>query len=111
MVDQHVVTAVRNYLRALKQHGIAVRFAVVFGSWAKGKADEWSDIDVLLVSARFDNVQGRPDIDLLWRVAAQNDSRIEPLPCGERQWHEDDSSPLVEIARREGECIMPAEDV
>jgi len=33
------------------------------------------------------------------------DSRIEPIAVGERQWREDNSSALIEIARREGQEI------
>ena len=56
---------------------------------------------------RFDGEISRADIGLLWRVAARTDSRIEPIPCGERQWLEDQSSALIEIARREGYVILP----
>ena len=105
MVDPTIVTAVRNYLRTLHDYGLEVRFGVVFGSRSKDKADEWSDIDLLVVSPRFDNQRNRQDVDLLWRLAARSDSRIEPIPCGERQWLEDNSSAIVEIARREGEPI------
>jgi len=31
--------------------------------------------------------------------------RIEPIACGEREWLEDDSRAIIEIARREGEVI------
>jgi hypothetical protein len=47
-------------------------------------------------------------VALLWRVAAETDSRIEPIPCGEKQWTDDDSSAVIEIARREGERIEAA---
>ena len=105
MVDPTIVTAVQNYLRTLLDYGLDVRFSVVFGSRSQGKGDEWSDIDLLVVSPRFDNLRDRRDVDLLWRLAARSDSRIEPIPCGERQWLEDNSSAIVEIARREGESI------
>jgi hypothetical protein len=39
-------------------------------------------------------------------VAARTDSRIEPVAVGQRQFEEDDSSALIEIARREG-LIVP----
>ncbi|MBI2876277.1 MAG: nucleotidyltransferase domain-containing protein [Candidatus Tectomicrobia bacterium] len=110
MVDPSVVTAVRNYLRTLQGHGIVVSFGVVFGSWATEKADEWSDIDLLVVSPNFDGPRNRQDVDLLWRLAARCDSRIEPIPCGERQWEEDDSSAIVEIARREGKPVSLSEE-
>jgi hypothetical protein len=85
--------------------GLHAPFAVVFGSQTTGKADQWSDIDLLVVSPRFDTMRSRKDIGLLWRVAARTDSRLEPIPCGERQWQEDRASPIVEIARREGQVI------
>lgn len=105
MVDPTIVTAVRNYLQTLHDYGVEVRFGIVFGSRCQDQADEWSDIDLLVVSPRFDNLRDRRDVDLLWRLAARSDSRIEPIPCGERQWVEDNSSAIVEIARREGEPI------
>ncbi len=44
-------------------------------------------------------------MDLLWCQAAHIDSRIEPIACGEKQWEEDDSSIIIDIARREGQRI------
>lgn len=108
MADDPVLESIRRYLRGLESFGIPVCFAVIFGSQARGDHDEWSDIDVVVVSPRFDGPVRRDDINMLWRVAARLDSRIEPIPCGERQWSEDTSSAIIEIARREGERILPA---
>jgi predicted nucleotidyltransferase len=105
MVDPIIIESVRNYLKNVQKEGIVVRFGVVFGSQVTGQADHLSDIDLLVVSPRFDGSRDRRDIDLMWRLAARTDSRIEPIPCGERQWKEDVSSAVVEIARREGETI------
>ena len=109
MVDQTIAKSVRNYLKAVQGEGIDVRFGIVFGSHATGRSDPWSDIDLLVVSPLFDAPRNRRHIDLLWRLAARSDSRIEPIPCGKRQWDEDSSSAIVEIARREGETISLAE--
>jgi predicted nucleotidyltransferase len=106
MADEAIVKVVRRYLQALVRHGIPVRFGVLFGSQASGHPDPWSDIDLLVVSPRFDNERRRDDVNLLWRVAARTDSRIEPVAVGQRQFEEDDSSALIEIARREG-LIVP----
>ena len=105
MLVPDVVAAVQNYLRALQQHGIAIQFGVVFGSQVTGKTDTWSDIDLLVVSPSFDVLPDRQMVDLLWRLSARVDSRIEPLPCGARQWEEGDGSIIVEIARRSGERV------
>jgi predicted nucleotidyltransferase len=110
MVDESIVKSVRIYLKALKDQGFGVNFGVVFGSQATGKSDQWSDIDLLIISPVFDKRRSRQDLNLLWRLAARTDSRIEPIPCGEQQWREDDSSAIIEIARREGTKIALPEN-
>jgi len=100
---------VRKYLSNLQQQDIPVSFCVVFGSQARGEANPMSDIDLLVVSPRFDGDRERADINLLWRVAARTDSRIEPIPVGRLQFANDDSSAIIEIARREGQIIPLAE--
>ena len=109
MVNKSVITSVRNYLHMLNAQGMGVIFGVVFGSQVNRKSDQCSDIDLIVVSPRFDDMRNRDEINLLWRVAARVDNRIEPIPCGERQWIEDDSSAIIEIARREGETIHPSD--
>lgn len=111
MVKKSIVKNIRNYLRILTVNGFDVRFGVVFGSQIKGNADMWSDIDLLVVSPRFDHLTNRKDIDQLWQIAAHVDSRIEPIPCGEKEWTEDQSRAIIEIARREGERISIEEKI
>jgi len=108
MVDESVLNAVRRYLGAVRERGIPVRFGVLLGSQVTGRTHKWSDIDLVVVSPRFDGERKRSDVSLLWRLTAHTDSRIEPIPCGERQWEEDDSTPIIEIARRTGERVIIA---
>ena len=105
MVDESIVRTVRQYLQTLVEQGIPVRYGVIFGSQASGYPDVWSDIDLLVVSPRFDYERRREDVNFLWRIAARTDSRIEPIAVGQRQFEEDDSSAIIEIARREGQKI------
>jgi len=46
---------------------------------------------------------------LLWELRATTDSRIEPIGVGEREWEDDDATPIIEIARREGEQVVSPE--
>jgi hypothetical protein len=110
MAEQSVLEVIRQYLRNLADQGILPQMAVLFGSHASGDPHEWSDIDLLVVSPAFDGAFSRDVVNRLWRVAARTDSRIEPIPCGERQWSEDTATPIIEIARREGVQVMPDED-
>jgi predicted nucleotidyltransferase len=108
MVDGAIIATVRRYLQALADRGIPIDYGIIFGSQAAGGSDVWSDIDLLVVSSRFDGERRREDINLLWRTAAQVDSRLEPIAVGRRQWEQDDSSAIIEIARRGGEMIRPS---
>jgi hypothetical protein len=107
MADPTIVNIVRKYLRNLAQQGIVARMGVLFGSYASGHPGQWSDIDLVVVSPAFDGTFSRDAINSLWRVAARTDSRIEPISCGERQWVEDEVTPIIEIARREGVQVLP----
>jgi hypothetical protein len=106
MVESTIANAIKQYLVSLPAVGIHASRAILFGSFAKGGGDQWSDIDVIVIAPEFD---GRREVSLiksLWR-ATEADSRIEPIPCGEREWETDESRPILEIARREGITITP----
>ncbi len=109
MVNKTIVKSVQKYLRYVNEQGIPVSYGVLFGSYAKNKAHKWSDIDVLVVSPRFYNVQTADDYENLWMFAARTNKLIEPIPVGEKQYKEDTSSLILEIARQEGQIIPLAE--
>jgi predicted nucleotidyltransferase len=109
MVEKSVVKVVRRYLQAISSRGVPVKAGVVFGSSTTGRMTEWSDIDLLVISPRFDKKFARADIDMLWHIAADIDSRIEPIAVGERQYEEDTLSGILDVARREGQLIPLAE--
>jgi predicted nucleotidyltransferase len=108
MVNESIINVVSRYLQILVDQGIPVHQGVIFGSQVSGDTHVWSDIDLLVISPKFDRECKRKDIDTLWRIAARTDSRIEPIPVGQQQFEEDDSSAIIEIARREGTIISLA---
>lgn len=89
MLSEDVLRVAKEFQVALKDAGIEADFVVVFGSQVTGKAHEWSDIDLLVVSSQFDGMSDRSRVNQLWRLTAQVDSRIEPFPCGAKQWREE----------------------
>jgi predicted nucleotidyltransferase len=106
MVESAVANAIKQYLALLPSMGIHARKGILFGSYATDRAGQWSDIDLIVIAPEFD---GKRDISLiksLW-LAREVDSRIEPIPCGEKEWETDESRPILEIARREGITITP----
>lgn len=109
MANKSVVKTVRKYLYYLMEQGIPVSFGVLYGSYAKGGAHRWSDIDLLVVSSKYDETPTNDDYERLWVFAGRTDSRIEPIPVGEKQYQQDDSNMIIDIARREGQIIPLAE--
>jgi predicted nucleotidyltransferase len=71
--------AIKNYIEELRNHGIPVKEVILFGSRARGGAEDESDIDVAIVSEVFtgDRFEDRRRIVPLRRDI---DSRIEPIP-------------------------------
>jgi predicted nucleotidyltransferase len=102
MVDFPVIDAVKRYLRVLSNEGIHASKAVLFGSFVRGDANEWSDIDLIVIAPEFDGIKDRQVIRRLWILRGQADVRIEPIPCGEREWQTEEGRPILDIARREG---------
>jgi predicted nucleotidyltransferase len=105
MVALSIIETVREYLKAVRENGIPVSFGVIFGSQARGTATELSDIDLLVVSSHFDGQKSHEEVNRLWRLTARTDNRVEPIAVGEKEWIEDDSRAIIEIARREGQII------
>ncbi|MDO9301944.1 MAG: nucleotidyltransferase domain-containing protein [Anaerolineales bacterium] len=101
--------SIQNYMDALTKSGIPVRYGVLFGSYVNGKPHEWSDIDLLVVSPLYDKRRTHKQAAKLWRIAADIDSRIEPIPVGEKQFELDSNSVIIVVARREGQIIPLAE--
>jgi predicted nucleotidyltransferase len=109
MARKAVIKLIQKYLKYVSQQGIPVKYGVLFGSYAKGKANEWSDIDILVVSPVFDQQRTHVEYENLFIYAGRTDSRIEPIPVGEKQFAEDHSDMMIELARREGQIIPLAE--
>jgi len=107
MVEETVIGAVKRYLAGLHAFGIRASKAVLFGSIAQGQADEWSDIDLIVIAPEFDGPRELTVVEKLWLATASADDRIEPIPCGEREWETEHGRPILDIARREG-IVIPA---
>lgn len=108
MVDSSVIAIVRRYLDTVMHAGIPAEKAVIYGSFARNEQRKDSDIDVLILSPLFDRLKESKVLDLLWRLTRQVDIRIEPIAVGVREFDEDDASPLIGVARRDGFVVsMP----
>jgi predicted nucleotidyltransferase len=70
---------IEEYIGRVRQSGISPTQVYLFGSFAKGNDDEWSDIDLAVVSADF-STNGMEEQLRLMRLRWDVDVRIEPHP-------------------------------
>jgi predicted nucleotidyltransferase len=52
-IPDQIRKVIDEYVRAFENNHIRVQSAVLFGSYAEGRANEWSDVDIALVSDSF----------------------------------------------------------
>ncbi len=105
MVAESIISIIQCYLMELQTHGIPVHSAVLYGSFASGEQRPESDIDLLVLSPLFDHEKTTEVIDALWHLVWRVDSRIEPTAVGVREFKENQTSPLIGIAREHGVVI------
>ncbi|MDR2679419.1 MAG: nucleotidyltransferase domain-containing protein [Tannerella sp.] len=56
LTQNAAIDIVRNYAREIEKQGVNLRTVILFGSFAKGRQHEWSDIDVALVADDFTGI-------------------------------------------------------
>ena len=79
-MDTGIDIKIENYLKLIRKNYTGVERAFLFGSYAKGKSSEESDIDLALVFNELKDSE-RFDIQVqLMLLASKIDSRIEPHP-------------------------------
>ena len=67
------------YIRELNRNNIPIKEAILFGSYARGDYQEWSDIDIALVSDIFEGNR-IDDKDKIRRITLSISSEIEVIP-------------------------------
>lgn len=91
-IDQVVLANVKTFLERLNTAGILVSKAYLFGACLTGRVDEWSDIDVAVISPLISDDRFEERVALT-RIASAIDLRIEPLPFNPASFSRED--PLV----------------
>lgn len=78
-ISPEILKKVRNYLALVEDRGIPVKEAYIFGSHALNEENENSDIDLAIMSDKFQGIRIL-DRELLLGLSRRVDVRISPLP-------------------------------
>jgi len=98
-INAAIAEKITRFLKRLSQSDIRVDAAYLYGSYAKGLGNKWSDIDLAVVSPDFSNQRFDERVRLM-KLAGEIDSRIEPIPFCPETFVEED--PLVWEIKKTG---------
>jgi uncharacterized protein len=87
--DRNIERNIRAYLDELERIGIHVQQAILFGSYATGNYDEWSDIDLAIVSEDFAGNRFE-DRNKIRKITLKVNSDISPMPYRPEDFNESD---------------------
>jgi predicted nucleotidyltransferase len=107
VVDPEIRKVIIRFVNALTTRGIRVEKAVLYGSYARGKARAESDVDLAIVSPdlgrdRFE--ERKMLLQLAWRI----DPRIEPVPISSESYEKDTWIPLIYEIKQRGIEVQTA---
>ncbi len=95
---------VKKYAEKLKEKNYPLFAVYLFGSYAKGEAHKWSDIDVAVVSDKMKRNKSTNE-NLLWHIRRDVDSMIEPYGFTVKDF-QDDNDPMVHEIKKTGIRIV-----
>jgi len=79
-IPNKIIELLKNYIDEIERnYNIHVKSAFLFGSYANGCYNEWSDIDIAIISDNFEGIR-ISDKDKIRKTTLKTDHRISPLP-------------------------------
>jgi predicted nucleotidyltransferase len=92
----------KHFLEEVQQK-YQIASAYLYGSFARGTSNKWSDIDVAIISPDFSDDLLEERLKLL-KLAASIDDRIEPKPFKKELF--DPNDPLVDEIQKNGIQVL-----
>jgi len=77
-INALAVELAKKFITYLRNQGIKIDSAYLFGSFAKGTEHKWSDIDIAIISSDFSDDRFEEGVRLMI-LSHDIDNRIEPV--------------------------------
>jgi len=101
MVERKIIKKVNAFVKELKKQKIKVVKVIIYGSRVSGKAHEYSDIDIAIISPDFGKDRYEEGVRL-FEIASKIDPLIEPVPISVESYKNDTWVPLIYEIRTKG---------
>ncbi|MBU1663313.1 nucleotidyltransferase domain-containing protein [Patescibacteria group bacterium] len=99
-IPEKVKKEINQYISILKQDKLPIKKVILFGSYAKGKQNKWSDIDLCIISSKFQNPHKTFEYLWLKREIVNMKYTIEPVGFHPKNFVNE--SPLVWEIKKTG---------
>lgn len=109
MVTRQVNLApkIDDFVRRLHS-AIKVEALILYGSHAKGTADEWSDIDLAVISPDFENAPTWDRQEIIARATVGRAYRIAPIGYASSEYHNPGPHSFLREIIRTGRVVYQA---
>lgn len=99
--------AIIDFVESL-QKGIRVEAVVLYGSYALGSPDEWSDIDLAVISPDFEGLPMSRRQEMISRLTVHRYPRLSPIGYPSSEYHNPGAGSFLREIKRTGKVVYPA---
>jgi len=106
-IPKNIMPILNEVKKTLKNiYGNKLKKIILYGSYARGEAEEGSDIDLIILLDRMaEYIQERKKyFDAIWELDLKYDTVISIIPFKEKEY-KTGKLPVILNAKREGYCI------
>lgn len=85
-IPDKIKDLLKNYFHLLQSNNLQIKYAYLFGSYAKGNYNDLSDIDLVIVSEEFEGNRIK-DRDKIRAITLSVSSKLEVLPYSPKDFN------------------------
>lgn len=104
MDKNDILNIVSNFKKALEKQGIRTSKIILYGSWAKGRQEEGSDIDIVVISEDFKDKGYWERIQILSDAIYEIFEPVEAIAMTPEEWGKEDT--YISNYARNGEVFF-----
>lgn len=108
MAREKIAIVVNKYAKELRKRGIKPERIILYGSWARGKEREGSDIDLIVISNNLGGMKPLKKLELLSLATAKIGAPIEAFGYTPKEIKEKGPKSIFwDIIEKTGKTVYP----
>lgn len=92
----------------LLSKAVRVEAVILYGSYVNGSPDEWSDIDIAVISPDFEGLPMWERQRIISHATLNRDSRLAPIGYASSEYHNPGPHSFLREIVRTGRVVYPA---